>query len=235
MQTYFMVGAGGTGSHLMPGLLAYLKTYHGKDEYQVVVADGDAYEQKNLERQLFNAGLATTNKAEAMVIMNPGHPIIAVNRFIGKDDIEKMMQDGDIILICVDNFSVRHTITHHVKNLDNVVVINAGNEAYDGSVQLWVRENGENLTPSITFQHPEIAFSAVDDRAAMTCVQAAALPGGQQTLLANQGAAHHMLSALARYHTGAYRAGWTELRFDTVTGVVVLNDMRERMNWQKNP
>jgi hypothetical protein len=243
MQTYFMVGAGGTGSHLLPALLTYLRNWHGNrlEQYQVVVADGDIFEEKNLARQLFAEGLVTINKADAMVTMHPGHPLIAVSRYIGKADVETMIQDGDCVLICADNFSVRRLIVDHAKTLDNVVVVNAGNEEMTGSVQLWVRENGENVTPPITYGHPEIVFREEHDRAAMDCMAVAALPGGEQHILANMTAATFMLTAVTRWHrrdfvthTG-HGAGWTELQFDLPAGLVEHLDMRTRRNWSVNP
>lgn len=246
MQTYFIVGAGGTGSQLMPSLLTYLRAFHagrvihdplgnppipaGGSEYQVVVADGDIFEAKNQARQLFAEGLIATNKAEAMVMMYEGHPIMAVSRYIGAADVEKMVQDGDCVIICADNYSVRALVADRAADLDNVVVINGGNEFNDGSVQLWVRENGANVTPSIRYGHPEIKYLAEDDRAPMTCAQAAELPGGEQTLLANVKSATYILEALMRWHSGAYREGWTELQFSP-QGVVHI-DMRERRNWE---
>lgn len=235
MQTYFMVGAGGTGTHLLPALLTYLRAYHRNEgtDYQVVIADGDIFEAKNAARQLFAEGLLAVNKAEAMVHMYEGHPLIAVSRYIGAADIETMVQDGDCVLICADNYSVRALIVEHAKTLDNVVVVNGGNELNDGSVQLWVRENGENATPNIRYGHPEIAYLAENDRAPMTCAQAAALPGGEQTILANMKAAVFMLEAVQRWHSGAFRDGWTELVFEPTQ--VIHIDMRERKNWSVNP
>lgn len=233
MQTYLMVGAGGTGSHLLPAMLPYLRSYHGNrgEEYQVVIADGDIFESKNLTRQIFPDNLVTVNKAEAMLRMYNGHPIIAVSRYLGAGDVRDMIQDGDIVLICADNFSVRSLIIDHVQTLDNAVVINAGNEYHDGNVQLWVRQDGENKTPNLRYGHPEIAFVAEDDRAAMTCHQIAELPGGEQLILANQAAAHGMLTALWRYHQGNWQTGWTEMVFDLLKGETLHIDMRERRNW----
>lgn len=233
MQTYLMVGAGGTGSHLLPALLPYLRTYHQGQEtdYQVVIADGDVFEPKNLSRQLFPDTLVSVNKAEAMLRANDGHPIIAVSRYLGQADVRDMIQDGDIVLICADNFSIRSLIIDHVQTLPNAVVINGGNEYHDGNVQLWVRENGENATPNLRYGHPEIAFVAENDRAAMTCIQVAELPGGEQLILANQASAHGMLTALWRYHQGLWRTGWTEMTFDLQAGVTEHIDMRERRNW----
>jgi hypothetical protein len=116
--------------------------------------------------------------------------------------------------------------------MEDITVINAGNELSDGNVQLWVRENGINQTPPITFMHPEIVFRSADDRAAMTCQQAAALPGGGQLILANQQAAAWMLAALWRYHTGEWRTGWTELQFDLSKGTVHHIDMRTWEGWK---
>lgn len=249
MQTYLMVGAGGTGTHLLPALLAYLRAYHGNQltldpldtetpieretEYQVVIADGDVFEPKNHVRQIFEDGLATVNKAEAMLQMYPGHPIIAVSRYISQADIEQMVQDGDCVLICADNYSVRSLIVDHVKTLDNAVVVNAGNENFDGSVQLWVREGGENKTPNLTYGHPEIRFIAEDDRAAMDCATIARLPGGGQTLLANMTAATFMLLAVQRWHSRTFETGWTELQFDLLAGQVDHINMRDRRNWAR--
>lgn len=231
-----MVGAGGTGTHLLPALLTYLRAHHEPGDYQVVIADGDVFEEKNMARQLFADGMITINKADAMVQMYPGHPLISVTRYIGKADIEQMVQDGDCVIICADNYSVRALIADHARTLDNCVVVNGGNELNDGSVQLWVRENGENVTPSITYGHPEIKFIAENDRAALTCAQIAAIPGGEQTILANMASALFMLTAIRRWHDGSFRQtglgkGWTELQFDLSQGQIDHLDMRERRNW----
>jgi hypothetical protein len=242
MQTYMIVGAGGTGTHLLPSLLAYLKNHHAQaeSEYQVVIADGDTYDTKNLTRQLFDEGLVTLNKADAMVTMYAGHPIVAVTRYIGAEDISAMVKDGDCIFICADNYSVRRLLIDHVKDLNNVVLINGGNELFSGSVQLWIREKGKNVTPPPTYGHPEITFIAADDRAAMDCRVAATLPGGEQTIMANMTTAAYMLTAVQRWHSGAFKtkgsgAGWTELQFDLREGFVEHIDMRERKNWARNP
>lgn len=234
MQTYILIGAGGTGSHFVGPALAYLDSYHREQgsEWQFVVIDGDNYESKNLSRQLFDPGLVSSNKAEAMAQMYNRYPVIAVPRFIGKDDLDTMMDEGDIVFIGADNHSIRALVQERAQALQNAVVINAGNEMHDGTVQLYVREGGADQTPPLTFLHPEIVFVGSEDRSAMSCQQAAALPGGGQLILANQQAASWMLAALWRYHGGQWRTGWTELNFDLLEGTVHHIDMRERRGWR---
>ena len=235
MQTYFLVGAGGTGTHLLPAMLAYLRNHHelAGTEYQVVIADGDIFEPKNAVRQIFLDGAVTVNKADAMLMMYPGHPLVSVSRYIGKADIEQMVMDGDVVIICADNYSVRALIADHVRTLDNAVVINGGNEVSDGITQLWVREGGENLTPPITYGHPEVRYIEETDRSGLDCIALAKLPGGEQTMLANMQCAVLMLQELQRWHSGAFRTGWTETNYDNITGIVERIDMRERRNWAR--
>lgn len=233
MKTYMLIGAGGTGSHFIGPALAYLEAYHGNkgEEWQMVVADGDHYEQKNLERQMFSAEHIGINKADAMVRMYNRYPMVSVPAFLGKDDLERMMQNGDTIFIGVDNYSLRALVEERALALQDIAVINAGNEVHSGSVQLFVRAGGKNKTPRLSKYHREIAFLAADDRSAMTCAQAAALPGGEQLIIANMAAAQHMLTGLWRLHSGDWETGWTELQFDLKAGIVEHIDMRIRKNW----
>jgi hypothetical protein len=235
VNTYLMIGAGGTGTHLIHPLLAYLETYHAnrQEEWRMVIVDGDNFDSGNLSRQLFNAAMVTINKADAMAQMYNRYPIISVPRFVGADDLETLIEDGDTTFICADNHSIRRLVQDRVEKLDNAVVINAGNELHDGNVQLWVREGGENKTPKLTYGHPEIVYVGTEDRAGMSCQQAATLPGGGQLILANQQAAGWMMAALWRFHEGTWKTGWTELTYDLLAGTVHHIDMRERRNWAK--
>lgn len=237
MKTYLLIGAGGTGSHLIAPLCAYLESHHqtimNTNNYQLVVIDGDNYDLGNTTRQLFDPGFVSNNKAETMALMYNRYPILAVPHFVGKDELANMMNEDDVVLIAADNHSVRALVQDRAMELDNICVINAGNELHDGNVQIFVREDGENKTPMLSFLHPEIVYSSATDRQPMTCQQAAALPGGGQLILANQQAASWMMAALWRFHQGSWKTGWTELQFDLLAGTVDHIDMRERRGWTK--
>lgn len=232
-QTYFVVGAGGTATMLMPSLTTYLDSYHRNrgEEYRIAIYDGDAFETKNMDRQFFDPELVTVNKATAMETMyGTRFPVIGIPKYLGEENLPQI-EAGDIILICADNYTIRRRIEDHVLGLKDAVVINGGNEKTDGSVQLWVRAKGKNVTPRLTYLHPEIKILDGDDRAAMSCQQVAELPGGEQLIVANMTSANHMLTALWRYHSGLPKDGWTELQFDLKAGQVEHLNHRLNKGW----
>jgi molybdopterin/thiamine biosynthesis adenylyltransferase len=240
MRNYIMIGAGGTGTHLLAPLVLYLNSHHSDGEWILHILDGDVVEVKNLERQLFDDRDVAVNKAEAAAAHFSSGRVRGYPEYLNEENISKMILDGDTVLICADNFTVRKRIEDHCQTLANVAVINGGNEKYSGSVQLWVRTNGEDLTPRLSYLHPEINNQG-PDRAAMTCAQAAALPGGEQTIIANLQSAVWMLTALWRMHTLIFipEVGqepqpktWTELQFDAIEGTVEHIDQRMSSFWR---
>lgn len=238
MKTYILFGAGGTGSNFIAPALAFLNSLHTSQntEWEFLICDGDSYESKNLERQIFDPSFTGVNKAEALASMYPHYPVRAVPRFIGAKDLETLMDDGVTTFIGVDNFSLRALVEQRALKLRNCVILNAGNEMHDGSVQLWVRENGLNKTPRLSFCHPEIKYTGADDRSNMTCLQAAQIPGGEQLIIANMAAAMNMLNMLWHYHQGTWKNKGvaTEVQFDLKEISLVPIDMRLRKGWAKN-
>ena len=214
-QTYMLLGAGGTGSILYPLLRAYLRAYHRNmgNEWSIFVADGDEIEPHNLDRQLFEGRYVMGNKAEALLEQYPTEQATPVAKYLGEEDIRKGIRDGDIVLIAVDNFPVRSHIENHAKTLDNAVVINGGNEMYHGTTQIWVRKDGQDITPPLSEGHPEIHRPG-DDRAEMSCQAIAELPGGEQTIVANAASAGWMLRALTAVHS--FRDVATPIPFHTL-------------------
>lgn len=243
MSTYVLVGAGGTGSHLTPALLRYLDGYEAERDphWQVVIIDGDHVEHRNLARQLFVPEVTGANKATALFTQNPtfAEHVQPKDEFLGPDNISRYILDGDIVLIAADNMFVRKLIEDHVRTLNDSVVINGGNESISGSVQLYVREGGKDITPRLSHLHPEFARKD-GDRSALSCAQIAELPGGEQTVLANMTSATMMLAALWRYHKELHlkpkaaekdAINWTEFQFDHLTAEYYGWDVRTTKGW----
>jgi molybdopterin/thiamine biosynthesis adenylyltransferase len=77
--------------------------------------------------------------------------------YINKANISDVIQEKDIVFICVDNHKSRMIISNYSKQLQDVTLISGGNEFTDGNVQIYVRKGGEDLTPDLCAYHPEIA------------------------------------------------------------------------------
>lgn len=219
-HSIWLVGAGGTGSILYEPLVRYLAAWHRNHEGTFVlgVIDGDDVETHNLDRQMFTGNFVGGSKAEAVVSRyrpqtGEVHPL---HEYLGANNIANRIHDGDIVLIAVDNYPARSHIERHVSTLDNAVVINGGNEAIDGSVQIWVRRDGKNVTPPISFLHDEIHTPGAD-RAEMTCEAIAQIAGGEQHIVANMQSATLILNAL-RLVLDQAELGWHEIHFDLNVG-----------------
>ena len=198
---YLLIGVGGTGSFLLSPLIRFLTTHYRNSEnsWELFLVDGDDVEEKNLDRQLFDESAIKSNKAVAASIPY-GYlsKVFPVDEYLGKDNIDQLITDGCTVFIGVDNLPTRARIQAHCLTLSNCVVINGGNEFSTGSCQMWIRKDGENITPVLTFLHPEISSKGAD-RATMSCAAIAALDGGEQLITANMTSAMWILSALMVY------------------------------------
>jgi molybdopterin/thiamine biosynthesis adenylyltransferase len=226
MRQYVMVGAGGTGSHLIHPLVQYVAAFPG--EGIIHIWDADEVEPKNLERQCFYPHEVGQHKASALAARWPQF-IEAHTTYVGEDNIERAVQESDVVLICADNMAVRRVINDRAKELDSVVVINGGNEKISGSVQYFERGGGKNITPPLDFSSPEFDPANDEvDRSTLSCAEIAVLPGGEQTIIANQTVAALMLAALWRGDNGIYTGDkqWTKFTFDHEEGQVQTSDVR---------
>ena len=224
MNQYVVIGAGGTASHLIHALVQYLQ-----EGDLIHIWDADVVEEKNLKRQLFYPFEVGTHKAEAFA-KRWADVIEAHVAYVGEDNIERVIKDDDTVLICADNMAVRRLINERAKQLDNVVIINGGNEKISGSVQVYERSEGKNVTPPLDFASPEFDPSNDEvDRSALSCAEIAVLPGGEQTIIANQTVAALMMAALWRGDDGVYLErgkAWTKITFDHADGQVQTSDVR---------
>lgn len=202
-RPYILIGAGGTGSILFPLLFRYLATYyeHRDDDYTLTVIDGKEVSASKLGRQLFDGRYAGNPKASALIEQYAADPnvVIAVPRYLDGSNIGGV-REGSVVLIAADNFPVRARLEEHAQTLQDITIINGGNEMFDGSLQIYVRRDGEDITPRLSQGHPELLVDDKRDPAALSCDQIAELPSGEQTIIANMMSATTMLAGLSRVH-----------------------------------
>lgn len=109
-----VVGSGGTGGHLIPAL-ARLVSYHSvfdNSPPNVVIIDGDEFEEKNQTRQIVSSSDLGKNKAEAMAdfcryqgLKN----VESMGEYITQSSFECVLSqyDNPLVISCVDNDATR--------------------------------------------------------------------------------------------------------------------------------
>lgn len=163
-----VIGLGGIGSVLVGRLARYLE-YSFHDSVFLTLIDGDSYEVKNRERQDFKR---IGNKASVQVqeLMEYSNFLTkSIREYTTKDTVSEHIQDGDVIFLCVDNHKTRKIVSEYCGTLENVTLISGGNDITDGNVQIYVRKEGQDLTPSLTAYHREIQTPADKSPDEMSC------------------------------------------------------------------
>lgn len=183
MNTFYIIGCGGVGSWLCASLQ---KLIGGKS---IVLIDGDKFEEKNLDRQLFNSGHIGTNKATALASLYAG--MTAFESWYASGVLAH--DPGDWLLVCVDNNAARisalEACDHYQCN-----AIFAANETTSSEAYLYLPEwRGSKRDPRIMY--PEMAEDTGNDpqRRTMGCV------GVAQTENRQLVSANFMAAALAQH------------------------------------
>ena len=152
-----IIGLGGVGSILSERICRFLN-FSDDIKTEMLLVDGDTYEQKNYERQEFiQIGNKADIKATELQMKFPGIHFKAMEAFVNETNIADVIKEEDIVFLCVDNHKTRMIVSNYCKNLKDVMLISGGNEFTDGNVQLYVRKDGKDLTPDLCAYHPEIA------------------------------------------------------------------------------
>lgn len=204
-----VIGTGGVGGPLARYTALYLANLD--EELPLALVDGDAFEPANAARMFFDrAG----NKAAVLADELSRHVgeallVTAVEEYVTPENVERLVREGDLVLLAVDNHATRKLIADRVAALANVCLISGGNDGVGadgggkeragtyGNVQVHWREDGEDRTPPITLLHPEIASPA--DRRPDEASCAELMASVPQLLFTNLQTATSMLNALRAY------------------------------------
>lgn len=230
-----VLGAGGTGSILLPLLSRYLfsKKYLG----HFTIVDGDNYSESNIERQIFGLSHININKAEYQAQVVAAHipqledQINVIDKYLSKEDIDGLIDENCVIFNCTDNKAARKYVEDRCLQMNNAVHICCGNELRTGQVQISLRHNGEQVTPSIFESYPEFN-DANDDRSVLSCEELAALPGGGQLIAANATAAVLALNAFVALTSSAICKEGSSFPYSEVVYGIMMNsfDTKELAN-----
>ena len=226
-----IIGLGGVGAIIARYGCLFLSSPSLNEDARIMLIDGDNYEPKNACRMLFkNIG----NKAEVMreelleYLEDSRVTILALPEYVTTANIERLIQEDDIVFLAVDNHKTRNLVNEYCQKLEDITLISAGNdpEGQDtsgkplrgsyGNCQIYIRRKGQNITNDLTRFHPEIADPKDDLPTEASCSEM--LASVPQILFTNMQAAACALQAFYRLITGAEQFG--EVAFDTVDAVM---------------
>jgi hypothetical protein len=218
-----VIGLGGVGSIVARYGAVFLASL-GRNCCLTLI-DGDKFENKNASRMLFGSYgyKAKVVRKELLPRFNDSTlAITAVTEYITPKNIDWLIQTGDIVLLCVDNHATRKLVSDHCAKLRNICLISGGNDGVGkdstgrtrrgtyGNVQIYVRKNGKDITPSLTKFHPEIEHPADKLPNELNCTDL--VISTPQILFSNLQVASSMLNTLLLFMSGATHYG--ELSFD---------------------
>ena len=231
-QTVKIVGLGGVGSIVARYGAVFLASLAKHSNARLVLIDGDKFEPRNASRMLFSS---FGNKAAVIRddlldrFADTRLALVAVEDYITRKNIARLLHDGDIIVTAVDNHATRKLVSEFCAGeLNNVVLISGGNDGIGedssgkvrrgtyGNCQIYIRRNGEDLSPSLTRYHHEIRNPADHLPDEEDCVES--IESVPQLLLANLAAASCILNALWLYLSGELH--YSELAFDIADGLM---------------
>ena len=206
------IGIGGIGCALLPFLCRYLQ-YSG-EKARVTLMDGDRFERGNAARQAFS-GLGNKAEVKARELAREYEAVAfrALPEYVTEDNVGRLIGAGEVVFLMVDNHASRLLVSRHVSSLSDLSLISGGNDYEDGNVQVYVRQGGLDLTPSLARYHPEIAAPGDRNPAELSCEELMAA-GAPQLLFANLMVASLMLNAFYALRQG--RLNYSEVYLDIV-------------------
>jgi molybdopterin/thiamine biosynthesis adenylyltransferase len=212
-----IIGLGGIGSVVCEGLSRFLNFAKGLDSYpKVSLIDGDKFETKNHERQNFiteGENKAETKRKELRDKFS-GVIFTSVADFVSNANVSNLIQEKDIVMLCVDNHKTRKVVSDYCSKLNTITLISGGNELEDGNVQIFVKKGGEKVTPSLTDFHKELENPADKSPNEMSCEELS--KSEPQLYFTNLMAASYMLTAFYNV-VWQGRLDFSEVYFDNVT------------------
>lgn len=174
-----LIGAGGTGGYIAPHL--YRIAYASGRNVQIIIADGDVVEEKNLIRQNFAHCDIGKNKAQVIAERYAGAFGIKaeyIPDFIeDKNALKKLVSTTGyygpkVILIgAVDNNRSRQLCHEVFKEFHDLIYIDSGNGEYTGQIVCGIRKNGRTITKPVAGMYPDILQGDEKFPTELSCAQ----------------------------------------------------------------
>lgn len=192
-----MIGAGGTGGYTVPHLYRLLHTLDRPVE--VILADGDMVEKKNLVRQNFIASDLGKNKAQALAERYAaafGMEVQYLPEFIeSSEKLSELLKHPchpyscqrsewmSILIGAVDNNRSRQICHQVFLQSDDLIYIDSGNGEYTGQVVCGIRRDGRTYWKPVGEAYPDILENTDKLPTELSCAEASV--SAPQSMAAN--------------------------------------------------
>ncbi len=182
----YVIGCGGVGSWAVEKLMKW-KPNH------LWLIDGDVFEEKNMDRQLFDEDHLGMNKAEALAEKH-GINGDCTNQYFTLESAEReTLESDDILLCCADNHACRLAVLEAC-DLYYCRAVIAANE-YIEAEAYWYEDSMKGTPNDPRVFYPDIRTDrSGDPLSPIGCVEAS--KEHEQLVLANDMASSLMLSLL---------------------------------------
>jgi hypothetical protein len=216
-----VIGLGGIGAPVAQAMALFL-SFRGLGKILWLI-DGDTYEERNRERVLFErCGKKAVVKAQELSRATAERvPVLAVPEYVTPRSVGRLIEEGDVAFLCVDNHASRKLVSNRCRRLQDIVLISGGNDGVEngragtfGNVQVYVRRAGRDVTNPLTRFHPELARPK--DRRPDKRGCAALTPDAPQLLFTNLAVASAMLGTFHAWLSGTL--DYEELYLDLALG-----------------
>ena len=201
-------------------------------EARLVLIDGDSFEPGNATRMFFGCcgNKAAVTRDELLPrLADSCLTLLAIEEFLTPENISRLLHNGDLILLAVDNHATRKLVNDFcATQLTDMCLISSGNDGLEppadgparrgtyGNVQVFLRRAGTDGSPSLARYHPEIAQPADHLPTDKSCTELiASVP---QILFTNLTVAAAMLNTLWLHLCGTLH--YSELAFDIADGLM---------------
>lgn len=184
-QNVKLVGLGGVGSIVARYLTIFMAAT--RKRCTLTLIDGDEFEPSNASRMFFGD---YGNKAQVILkeilprVKDTRMDLLAVEEYITIGNLKELLREGDIVLLSVDNHSTRKLVSAYCGTIKNIVLISGGNDGAGpdssgkvlrgtyGNVQVYIRRDGQDITPSLARFHDEIASPKDKHPEDISCTEA---------------------------------------------------------------
>jgi len=184
-----VIGLGGIGSQLVEQLCQFLHYYKiglaGNENFaremgvenppiydiiNITLIDGDSYEPRNRERQIFSrVGPKAEVKMLDLMEKYDSLSYSFVNEYVTEHNIQDIIGDGDVVFLCVDNHPTRRIVNDYCMIIPNIYLFSGGNGFHRANVQRYIRRKNVDLRPNLCRHHSEIEESTDGHPNTMGC------------------------------------------------------------------